>query len=106
MAYLEPPKTLAELQAAVKTPAAGTDVHHIVEQTAAAEAGFPREMIEDPENLVRISRLKHWEITSWYQTSNSDLGGVSPRTFLRDKSWDERKKFGLDALIKSGVLKP
>ncbi|MFH1558506.1 MAG: hypothetical protein ABII76_27205 [Pseudomonadota bacterium] len=77
-----------------------------MDRTAAAEAGFPKEMIEGPENLVRISRLKHWEITAWYQTSNSDIGGVSPRTFLKDKSWGERKIFGLDALIKGGVLKP
>ncbi|MFG1420420.1 hypothetical protein [Roseixanthobacter liquoris] len=106
MAYLEPPKTLAELHAAVKTPAAGTDLHHIVEQTAAAEAGFPPEMIERPENLVRISRLKHWEITSWYQSKNEEYGGLSPRGFLKDKSWAERQRVGPEALVDHGVLKP
>ncbi|MFH1558504.1 MAG: hypothetical protein ABII76_27195 [Pseudomonadota bacterium] len=106
MAYLEPPKTLAELQAAVKTPTAGTDVHHIVEQTAAAEAGFPPEMIEGPENLVRISRLKHWEISGWYQRANDEYEGLSPRGFLKDKSWAERQRVGLKALVKHVILKP
>ncbi|MFH1553453.1 MAG: hypothetical protein ABII76_01115 [Pseudomonadota bacterium] len=67
---------------------------------------IPREMIEGPENLVRISRLKRWEITAWYQSKNAEYDGLSPRGFLKDKSWAERQRVGLEALIDHGVLKP
>jgi hypothetical protein len=63
-------------------------------------------MINGPENVVRIPRYKHWEITSWYMTKNKDYGNVSPREYLRGKGWDERTRVGLDALTKYGVLKP
>lgn len=67
---------------------------------------IPREMIEGPENLVRISRLEHWEISGWYQRPNEEYGGLSPRGFLKDKNWAERQRVGLEALVKHGVLKP
>jgi hypothetical protein len=103
--YLDAPKSLEELQADASTPKLGYDVHHIVEQSSAAEAGYPRKMIDAPENLVSIPRLSHWEINAWYQTRNSDYGDVSPREYLSGKDWDERRRVGLEALSKSGVLK-
>jgi hypothetical protein len=105
-AYLDRPKTLDELQSAALNPARGYDVHHIVEQTPAEQDGFPRWMIDAPENLVRIPTLKHWQITGWYMTPNEDYGNISPRAYLRGKNWDERKKAGHDALVDFGVLKP
>ena len=68
--------------------------------------GYPRSMIEAPENKVRIPTYSHWDINAWYQTKNDDFGGLSPRDYLRGKSWEERKRVGLDALILHGVLKP
>jgi len=58
-AYLDPPKILAELQQAVSTSKPGYDIHHIVEKTLAEQDGFPKLMINAPENLVRIPRFKH-----------------------------------------------
>ena len=46
------------------------------------------------------------EITAWYQTKNEALGMLSPREYLRGRTWEERTKVGLDALIEHGVLKP
>jgi len=63
-AYLEPPRTLEELQRGVPRWKIGTDVHHIVERTSALEDGFSAAMIEAPENKVRISRLGHRLIKS------------------------------------------
>jgi hypothetical protein len=94
------------LQQAVSTPAKGYDVHHIVEQTPAEKSGYPRQMIDAPENLVRIPTLKHWLITGWYMTPNEDYGGISPRAYLKNKPWAERVKVGHFALVKYGVLKP
>jgi hypothetical protein len=37
---------------------------------------------------------------------NVNFGGYSPREYLKGKSWAERRRVGLDALIDAGVLKP
>ena len=85
----------------------GYDVHHIVEQTAADREGHSGADIDGPDNLVSIPRLKHWEITGWFMRGkNDDYGGLSPREYLNGKSWEERRKVGLDALIRFKVLKP
>jgi hypothetical protein len=103
--YLDAPKSLDELQAGASSSRLGYDVHHIVEQSSAEEAGYPRKLIDSPDNLVSIPRLRHWEINAWYQTRNADYGDVSPREYLSGKDWDERRRVGLEALIKRGVLK-
>jgi hypothetical protein len=79
---------------------------HIVEQTAAERFGFVRGQVNDPENLVRVPRLKHYEITGWYMDRNDDFGNLSPRDYLSDKSWEERRRVGLDAEVRFRVLKP
>jgi hypothetical protein len=104
-AYRDPPKTLEELQQALE-PKRGYDVHHIVEQGSAEQDGFPRSQIDAPENLARIPTYKHWDITGWYQTKNDQYGGLSPREYLRGRSWDDRRQIGLKALIDFGVLRP
>jgi hypothetical protein len=105
-AYLSPPKTLQELQQDVLNPQPGYNIHHIVEQTPARDNGFPEDMINGPDNLLRIPTLRHWQITTWFQTGNPDFGDLSPRNYLRDKSWEERRRVGIDAMIRFGVLKP
>lgn len=105
-AYLDPPKTLEELQQDALSPAPGYNIHHIVEQTSAMQDGYPRSMIDDPDNLVRIPTLTHWQITTWFQTANPNYNDFAPRDYLRGKSWDERRRVGLDALIRFGVLTP
>jgi hypothetical protein len=105
-AYLDPPKPLEELRRAAFEPKRGYDIHHIVEQGPAARDGYPRSMIDAPDNLVRISTLKHWEINAWYGTPNEDYGGLSPRAYLRNKDWAERVRVGHIALIKNRILAP
>jgi hypothetical protein len=105
-AYLDPPKALEELQRAVSNPKQGYDIHHIVEKTSAEDDGFPKSMIHGPDNLVRIPRFKHWEITSWYMTKNRAYQNLPPRVYVRDKDWATRRSVGLDGLIEHGVLKP
>jgi hypothetical protein len=105
-AYLDPSKTLEELQQAASTRKSGYDIHHIVEQTPAENEKFPGSMIDGPDNLVRIPRFKHWEINGWYGRPNKDFSGKSPREYLRGKDWNERTRVGVDALIQHKVLKP
>lgn len=105
-AYADPPKTLEELQGAVSFPAAGYEIHHIVEQGPATAEGFPRSQIDARDNLVRIPKLKHQDITGWFGKPNKNYEGKSPRDYLRGKDWDERRRVGLDALVEFEVLKP
>lgn len=105
-ASLDPPMGLDELQRAVTTPKPGYHRHHIVEQTSAEQDGYPRSLIDGQDNLVRIPALKHEDISAWYSTKNKDFGGLSPRDYLRGKSWDRRRAIGLDALRDHGVLRP
>ena len=66
----------------------------------------PRSVIDGPDNLVRISTYKHWEINAWRQTPNDDINGLGPREYLRGANWDIRMRIGLEALVRAGVLKP
>jgi hypothetical protein len=104
--YLDAPRSLDELHAAVSQPEAGYDIHHIVEQTPAEKEGYSRVLIDGRENLVRVPTLKHWEITRWYATRNEAFGMQSPRDYLRGKSWNEKQRIGHQALKSHGVLKP
>ena len=102
--YFDPPKTQQELQDAANSPADGYDIHHVVERNSKAKDGSEADLINAPENLVRIPRWKHWEINAWYLIPNEDFGWMTPRQYLRGKSWSERTRVGLDALRKVGVL--
>jgi hypothetical protein len=105
-AYFTPPETLQELQQDAQTPMKGYDIHHFVESSQAAAEGVPKSIWDGPENKVRVPTLKHWQITGWYMTPNENYDGLSPRNYLRGKSWDEKVRVGRDALIYFGVLKP
>lgn len=105
-AYLDPPKTWEELQQDALNPAVGYNIHHIVEQTPAAQDGFPWSLIDAPDNLVLVPTLKHWLISGWYSRSNPDFGDLSPRDYLRGKDWAERVRVGKMALVLYGVLQP
>jgi len=82
--------------------------HHIVEQGPQNDDLSPEELnrIDDPENIVRIPYYTHQLITNYYRNPDPRLpGGVTPRQYLRGKSFDERYQFGLDVLRQRGVIK-
>jgi hypothetical protein len=82
----------------------GTDVHHIIERNSARRAS-DYATIYSPLNQVRISRIRHWQITGWYQTPNPDFGGRTPREYLRGRDLRTREEVGLGALRRFGVLR-
>ena len=104
-AYFDPPKTLDELQKDAEFPEKGYDIHHVVERASAKQDGSEDGQIESPDNLVRISRWKHWMINGYYQSSSDEFGGLTPRKYLEGKSWEERTRVGLDALARFGILR-
>ena len=72
---------------------------------------MPRDKVSSPDNVVRIPTLKHWEINGWLGTPNEEFGDargnkLTPRQYMRGKSWEERYQFGLKVLRDFGVLKP
>lgn len=103
--YRDPPKSLEELQQAVSTKTPGYQNHHIVEQSQAEDEGFSRDIIDSPENLVRIPKMKHEDINGWFQRENREYP-PTPREYLSGRNWEVRRAVGLDALRRFGVLKP
>jgi hypothetical protein len=104
--YFDPPKTWEELQ---QNSGPGYDRHHIVERWSESD-GMPRAKIYAPDNVVPIPKVTHWEINSWLGRPNDgyrDSSGnkMTPREYLKGKSWAERYQFGLDVLRKFEVLK-
>ncbi len=104
---LDEPRPLDDLRRAVKAEADrdGTHVHHIVEKTPARKAGYPLSMINGYDNLVRIPQYRHERISDWYSTGNKRFGGMTPRAYLRGRSWEERFRLGLERLREEGLLK-
>jgi len=103
-AYFDPPQTLETLQQAALDPQLGYDVHHVVEGSTAQDTSEAAR-INAPDNEVLIPTLKHWELNGWYATKSDDFGNLSPRDYLRSRSWDERQRVGLIGLRRIGVLK-
>ncbi|UUP16185.1 hypothetical protein [Nitratireductor thuwali] len=103
--YFDEPRSLEELRERAKESRSGYDVHHIVEKTPAYQAGYTRGMIESADNKILIPRYKHWEITAWYGTRSDKFGGLTPREYLRGRSWEERYRIGIEMLVEKGVLK-
>jgi hypothetical protein len=106
LADLDPPKTLQELQDAAASPKLGYEIHHIVELKPGFDTGFSVDQLNSPENLVEIPEIKHQQISDCYQTRNDEFGGLSPRDYLRGRSWDENWEVGIKALRKFKVLGP
>lgn len=102
----DPPRTLEELQARARLDSEpGYQTHHIVGQFAQNRLQFGDARIDSLENKVRIPVVKHLDINGWYSRPNDRFGGLSPRDYLRGKSWDEQMRIGLEVLRDHGVLK-
>jgi hypothetical protein len=102
----DPPAALEELQARAQRPSeAGYEDHHIVGQFAQNRLQFGDDLIDSPENKVRIPTVRHRDINGYYSKSSDRYDGLSPRDYLRGKSWDEQTRVGLKILRNNGVLK-
>jgi hypothetical protein len=61
--------------------------------------------LQREENVVGIPYYLHRDISDFYSTPNEQYGNVTPRQFLRGKTFEEQYQFGLDVMRKFGVLK-
>jgi hypothetical protein len=116
-ANLDPPKTLEEIQQPPAKNLLGYELHHKVEQNPsniAKEQGkgaetinkFGREIIDSPDNLVWVPRLRHEQISNFYnERDENDPLGRRRRDVVNRMTFEEQQKFGLMVLRKFGVLK-
>lgn len=79
--------------------------HHIIGQHTENRLQFGDDRIYSYENEVRIPALKHLDLNGWYSRPNERYGGLSPRDYLRGKSWDAQMQVGLDILRDKGIIK-
>jgi hypothetical protein len=114
--YYEPPKTFEELQKEPTENVVGYEQHHIVEQTDANIKKdihlpseflekFGRDMIEDPNNIVWVPRLRHELISADYSRNISGAGTPTLRQSLSQSDFATQRAAGLDVLRNRGVLK-
>lgn len=102
--YMDAPRSLVELQARANLKLDGYQTHHIVEQGDARSDGYSEDMINGRENLVLVPTIRHYRINGWYSRRNPDHLGLSPRQYLRGRSWEERRQLGVYALKRFGVM--
>jgi hypothetical protein len=111
----DPPKTLAELQQPPTQNVLGYEQHHIVEQNpdnvaksplAARIEKFGQAALDDPSNLVWVPRLKHEQITAYYNALEvAGQPGPLHRDVIGQLDFASQREAGLEALCRYGVLK-
>jgi hypothetical protein len=77
--------------------------HHIIEQRRVNVERFGAEAIHNTENVMAIDKVKHEAISAYYSTKSRDTGGMVVREWLRTKSYEEQRAFGLMILKRFGV---
>ncbi len=109
-AYFDPPKTLEQLQSRPTQNVLGYERHHIVEQNPANVAKkliekFGQAILDDPSNLVWVPRLKHEDISAYYnETDDDDALKRRRRDVIGDYDLATQREIGLAELRKEGIL--
>jgi hypothetical protein len=109
-AALQPPKILEELQQEPSDNILGYEEHHIVNQNSDNLAKdvfekFGRDIIDDPSNIVWISRLQHECVNAEYSSNWNGPGTPTVREVLNGMDFSRQREEGLQILRKCGVLK-
>jgi hypothetical protein len=106
------PRSLEELQPRSRRKGLGYDDHHLVQANPGNVAKdrdifvrFGSEAINDPNNIVRIPRVKHRLITNYYnETDPEDPQGRRRRQVESEKDFNTQREDGLAVLRLFGVL--
>lgn len=62
------------------------------------------EAIHNTENVIAVDKARHDAISAYYSTKSRDTGGMVVREWLRTKSYEEQRAFGLTVLRLFGVI--
>lgn len=82
----------------------GYDYHHIVRQGGANADNIPPELLHSTENMIRMPRLIHEEITAAYRES-SGVDGLSMNEWLDTQPYEVQYREGLRIMRNLGVIK-
>lgn len=82
----------------------GKQWHHIVEQRKVNIERFGPEAIHNTENVIVARKELHDKISAYYSSKSEETGGMVAREWLRTKSYEEQRAFGLRILKRFGVI--
>jgi hypothetical protein len=82
----------------------GADYHHIVLQGGANETAVPAELLHSTENMIKLPRMIHEEVTSEYNKLYLKTGKTL-REYLEGQPYEVQREEGLKVLRKLGVIK-
>ncbi|WPB74618.1 hypothetical protein KYC5002_37115 [Archangium violaceum] len=88
-------KTFDAFKNAMGSAGEGKAWHHIVEQRKVNVERFGAEAIHNTENVITVDKARHDAISAYYSTRSDDTGGMVVREWLRTKSYEEQRAFGL-----------
>ena len=94
-----------ELKKAIGSAGSGYEWHHIVEQCQQTKSGFDAYLIQNTDNIIKVSREVHRQISAYYKTTTFDFtNGLSVRDWLAGQSFQFQRDFGIEVLKQFGVL--
>ncbi|MFL5344309.1 MAG: hypothetical protein ACJ8AT_05925 [Hyalangium sp.] len=97
-------KSMRDFKNAMGSAGEGKNWHHIVEQTPGNVERFGPEALHNTENVIAIDSNVHREISAFYSSKQELTDGMVVREWLRGKSYEEQRAFGLMILRRFGVI--
>jgi hypothetical protein len=82
----------------------GYDYHHIVEQGGPNETNIAPEVLHSTENMIKIPKILHEEITAIYSKRAPYTEGLSLRRWLSTKPYEFQRERGLAIMRKLGII--
>lgn len=97
-------KSMRDFKNAMGSAGEGKNWHHIVEQTPGNIKRFGPEALHNTENVIAVDAEVHVKISAYYSSKQNIAGGMVVREWLRTKSYEEQREFGLKTLRRFGVI--
>jgi hypothetical protein len=97
-------KSMRDFKNAMGSAGIGKNWHHIVEQTPGNVERFGPEALHNTENVIAIDSNVHREISAFYSSKQETTGNMVVREWLRGKSYEEQRAFGLKILRDFGAI--
>jgi hypothetical protein len=100
------PHTLEELSAAADGPRQpGYEDHHIVAQGGENAKTFPEELLQNPNNIVRVPTLVHQEINAAYFRLSEKASKMTVYQSLQTQPFDVQYEEGVKIMRDLGIIK-
>ena len=97
-------KSFEDFKAFMGSAGEGKQWHHIVEQRGVNVERFGPEAIHNTENVIKVDKAKHEAISAFYSSKSKQTGGMVVREWLRSRSYEQQRAFGLNILKQYGAL--